>query len=364
MSNKCKMYENSDDNILRSVSVYYSMGVIGKRKYMKVRHSLSFKKALSKGKKFSCLKVANCRVPALLPYYKLVQFLDSVQIGTLHSVREQLCFDLSDEHKVNGYFRDLKEFMPQLAVFYLKLYKPDEFDWFGKPFTFTVAIGGDGAPFGKYDQSCSWLVSFLNVGKRFLSSDDNFLIFGANCSESCLAVERYITKLVSDVAYLESKAFTVDGKMVNFEFAEIPNDMKMLSFLGGELSNSAKYLSSFGNVTYDDMANLQLTFGRAHTNQWKPWDYGKRLKVAKQVEELKNKLAKTSLSANTKRGRVTSFIAEKQSRQEFAPRIGKLIEKAHIEPLHLKNNGCGFLFTLSLQLKYPNYHRMLQSFRR
>ena len=127
----------------------------------------------------------------------------------------------------------------------------------------------------------------MNVGKRFLSSDDNFLIFGANCSESCLAVERYITKLVSDVAYLESKAFTVDGKMVNFEFAEIPNDMKMLSFLGGELSNSAKYLSSFGNVTYDDMANLQLTFGRAHTNQWKPWDYGKRLKVAKQVEELK-----------------------------------------------------------------------------
>ena len=92
----------------------------------------------------------------------------------------------------------------------------------------------------------------MNVRKRFLSSDDNFVIFGANCSESCLAVERYITKLVSDVAYLESKALTVDGKTVNFEFAEIPNDTKMLSFLGGELRNSAKYFSSFGNVTYDD----------------------------------------------------------------------------------------------------------------
>lgn len=239
--------------------------------------------------------------------------------------------------------------MPQLAEFYLKLYKPDEFDWFEKPFTFTVAIGGDGAPFGKYDQSCSWLVSFLNAGKRFLSSDDNFLIFGANCSESCLAVERYTTKLVSDVAYLESKAFIVDGKTVNFEFAEIPNDMKMLSFLGGELSNSAKYFSSFGNVTYDDMANLQFIFGRAHTNQWKPLEYGKRLKVAKQVEELKNKLAQTPLSAITKRGRVTSFIAEKQSRQEFAPRIGRLIEKVHVEPLHLKNNGRAFLFTLILE---------------
>ena len=97
------MYENSDDNILRSVSVYYSMGVMGKRKYMKVCHSLSFKKALSKGK-FACLKVANCRVPALLPYYKPVQFLDSVQIGTLHSVREELCFDLSESTESMGTF--------------------------------------------------------------------------------------------------------------------------------------------------------------------------------------------------------------------------------------------------------------------
>ena len=103
---KCKLYENGDENILGSVSVYYRMGVMGKRKYTKVHLSFSFKnfKILSKGKKFSCLKVANCRVPALLPYYKLVQFLDSVNIGTLHSVREELCFDLNDADKVNGYF--------------------------------------------------------------------------------------------------------------------------------------------------------------------------------------------------------------------------------------------------------------------
>lgn len=88
--------------------------------------------------------------------------------------------------------------------------------------------------------------------------------------------------------------------------------MNMLSFLGEERNNSAEYFSSFDNVTYDDMANLQFTFGQAHTNQWTPWEYGKRIKVAKQVEELKNKLAKTSLSANTKRGRVTALIAEKQ----------------------------------------------------
>ena len=91
------------------------MDVMGKRKYTKVCHSFSFKK----GKKISCLKVANCRVPALLPYYKLVQFFDSVNIGTLHFVREEMCFDVNDADKVNGYFRNLIEFMAQLAEFNL-----------------------------------------------------------------------------------------------------------------------------------------------------------------------------------------------------------------------------------------------------
>ena len=104
------MYENSDDNIF-----CYSMGVMGKRKYMKVRHPLSFKKALSKGKRFACFRVANCCVPALLLYYKLVEFLDSVQIGTLHSVREELCFGFTSEHKINVYLCDLMKFMPRLT---------------------------------------------------------------------------------------------------------------------------------------------------------------------------------------------------------------------------------------------------------
>lgn len=86
--------------------------------------------------------------------------------------------------------------------------------------------------------------------------DDNFLIFGVNCFESCFVVERYIIKFVSDVVYLESKVFIVDGKIVKFEFVEIFNDMKVLLFLGGEFSNSVKYFLLFGNVIYDDMVNL------------------------------------------------------------------------------------------------------------
>ena len=343
---QCHSYETNEENMLRSIDVYYGMGVMGKRKYIKVRQSLSFKKVKSKFKKTERIKVANCSIPALVPYYKLIKFLEGVDIGNLYSVEEHLCGDGLD--KVNGFFRDLKEFLPRLAEFYLKAYKPEDFNWFKSPFTFKFAIGGDGAPFGKYDQSCAWLVSLLNVGKRFLSNEDNFMIFGANCSESCKAVERYVAQLGTDIKYLEGRVFNISGRDYKFELSELPNDMKMLCFLGGELSNSAKYFSSFANVSYDNMSSLQFTFGQSENNKWRPWNYERRLVVVKEVEALKKKLSKSPITENTKRVKITSFIAEKQSRQEFSPRAGKAINKAHVEPLHLKNNACAYMFKLVL----------------
>ena len=130
--------------MLRSIDVYYAMGVMGKRKYIKVRQSLSFKKVKSKFKKTERIKVANCSIPALVPYYKLVNFLKGVNIGNLYSVEEHLCKD--SPNKVNGYFRDLKEFLPRLAEFYLTVYKPEDFSWFGSPFTFMFAMGVMGLP--------------------------------------------------------------------------------------------------------------------------------------------------------------------------------------------------------------------------
>lgn len=341
----CDEYEKSQEHILRSVAVYYAMGVMGKRKYIKVRHSISFENAFSKSKKTTRIKVANCSIPVLVPYYKLAKFLDEINIGTLNSVEEHLCGDAGD--KANGVFRDLKEYLPWLAEFYLKVYKEEDFNWFGSPFTFKVAIGGDGAPFGKNDQS--WLVSFLNIGKRFLSNEDNFLIFGANCSESCPAVEKYVSMLVYDIAYLEKNVFEINGINVKFEFSELPNDMKMLCFLAGELSNSSKYFSTFGNVSYDDMSTLKATFGQSNGHQWRPWVYEKRLNVAKQVTAFKKQIVKSKLVKSSQRNKVTSFIAERKSRQEYNPRIGKLIDKAHVEPLHLKNNACALMFRYILE---------------
>ena len=44
------------------------------------------------------------------------------------------------------------------------------------------------------------------------------------------------------------------------------------------------------------------------------------------------------------RSKVTEFIVGKNSRQEFVPLIGKLIDLAHVEPLHIKNNAWQYFF--------------------
>ena len=129
------------------------------------------------------------------------------------------------------------------------------------------------------DSASAWLVGFRNLGNGILSSNENYLLFGANCSENCLPVQRFIKQLMVEIVEIEKKAFpiyvnetTVD---VKFKIAELPNDMKMMAFLAGELSNSAKFFSSFANVSTENCNAIDGTFGKEKNNKWKPWELGK-----------------------------------------------------------------------------------------
>ncbi len=93
-------------------------------------------------------------------------------------------------------------------------------------------------------------------------------------------------------------------------------------------------------MSSDNANDVKATFGVDETNTWKPWEYSSRIKVAKSVEALKKDLAVKKLSNSTKRNRITTFIASKKSRQEFVPLLGPLINRIHVDPLHLKNNAC------------------------
>lgn len=198
------------------------------------------------------IPVNNCPIPLLVPYNKLMPFVKSINIGTIYNAYGTLCDGLQEREKIQGCYRSLKELLIMLAEYYL-LFRPADLVWFDEADKFYVALGGDGAPFGKYNTACAWLLSFLNLGKGVLSSNENYLLFGAYCSEGCIPVSRFIHKLMVEIAEIQEQIFPVNinGTVVNAKFciAELPNDMKMLPYLAGELFNSAKYFSTFANVS-------------------------------------------------------------------------------------------------------------------
>ncbi len=150
---------------------------------------------------------------------------------------------------------------------------------------------------------------------------------------------------------------------VNFVVGELPNDMKMLAFSAGKLTNSATYVSTSADVSKDNLSNCKGTFGPETSNTWKPWKFNKQVNDANAVNKFKEKL-NPNLTKNTSGKKVTSFIAKQKSRQEFLPSVGDTIDKAHIEPLHLKNNARALAHhpLLKLGLSWSNLSSSVSSF--
>lgn len=48
-------------------------------------------------------------VPRLVPYNKLSLMLNEINVGTLYSVRDNLCHDLETGEQVEGCYRNLSE---------------------------------------------------------------------------------------------------------------------------------------------------------------------------------------------------------------------------------------------------------------
>ena len=118
----------------------------------------------------------------------------------------------------------------------------------------------------------------------------------------------------------------------------------MLAFLAEELSVSATYFLTFAKVNTANCDVVSGAFGTGPTHTWQPWNYNQRVAIAKEVEKLKLKHEKQKGSKVSKRKKVTNFISDKKSRQEFVPLLGRFVDRAHVEPLHPKNNACQQLF--------------------
>ena len=350
-------YFRSQENLLRSVNVYYSHNVIGKRKYMNIKRA-----SKAPG------------IPGLALYKDVAKKIRSVDIGTLFSINPKFTQDLDGEECGDGMYRCLITFLPRLAQFYLNVnnLRVDklkfDFNYTLKnenSYIFLIAIGGDEAP----QSGTSFLVSFLNIGKRVASSSENFLLFGANVKENGVVVRRYISFMLSQLKTLENEVYTVNvqGKeyFIEFKVELLPNDMKMLAFLGGELTNAAYFFTTFANVNKDDKNDISKKFSLKGDFAWKPFTYEKRIADAAKVASKKAELHKRNMKECMFRQNLTSFIGKSlKSRQEEIPLVGEYIDKAYCEPLHLKNNVVKemFLKVMNITLSETILPKTLKSF--
>lgn len=203
-------------------------------------------------------------------------------------------------------------YAPRLAEFYLKINdsRQDKLNFCEKfhremPSSklFLLSIGGDEAPLA----GTTFLLSFLNVGKRIASSFENYLIFGDNVKENGAVVRRYVLKLVSELRHLEKEVFEVqiNGNLftVEFKVESLPNDMKMLAFLAGELTNSAYYFTTFGNVNYGNVNDYRKKFNV----DWRTFRYADRVQDAIKVAKKKTDLSKKKISKTTYRNHITTY---------------------------------------------------------
>ncbi|XP_048587205.1 uncharacterized protein LOC116611873 [Nematostella vectensis] len=148
---KVKDYESSEANSIRSIRTLYNGGLIGKRKYTTMRNStdkLKEPEATEKTKLYTEF-MDGCKVPKPVPYKKLMQIINNINIGEVTDLGS-LAAKCSFPH-VDGVYRPLKPFLLQLADMYITAHEKNRcLHWFkGEKGTFQVAIGEDGAPFVK-----------------------------------------------------------------------------------------------------------------------------------------------------------------------------------------------------------------------
>ena len=245
--NVAKFESSFENNKLRSVRVLYSNGLLSKKKYISVRLNISTCFNGANNKRSGLKFMHDVTVPKLLSYPKLMQFVNSINTGNVKEFSD-FCNDLDDANQVYGSYRNLEEKLLELSDMYVSLDKKTPFLLnFGEPFWhFRVALGVDGAPFGKDDEATAWLLSFLNVGAGMF---------------------KFAQKLVLDVVDIEKHIYVLPDSNTKamFTLELIPFDMKWAASFSGELSNAAHFFSPFRNVSESNKCTVNGCLGPAET---------------------------------------------------------------------------------------------------
>ena len=115
-------FEKSKENVARSVKVLYSRGLLSKAKYKDLRLNLSISSNKKRKGRVSYKFFEDIIIPKLLPYDKLVKYINSVHVGSVKSFSD-FCKAQSVDNcdPVNGAYRELDEFLLVLAELYIEM---------------------------------------------------------------------------------------------------------------------------------------------------------------------------------------------------------------------------------------------------
>ena len=143
---KVKDYETSKENEVRSIRELYEGGILSKKEYSTKRNCSDVTKDADDNSKSEFVK--GCQVPKVISYKKLMKYINSINIGEVESLDSLPGYA---GPSANGVYRPLKSFLLLLADLYLSVHRKQScLHWFnGKENTFYIAVGADGAPFGK-----------------------------------------------------------------------------------------------------------------------------------------------------------------------------------------------------------------------
>ena len=124
VNNAVRKYEHSQTNLVRSVGVLYEGGISSKKQYNR-KHSRDIVEVDEHGKKHQTTFMHRCKVPKLMDYKRVMQFVESVDIGQIkdiprakksNSEKVQYKSGSNDENSdlhdaVSGCYRELEPFL-------------------------------------------------------------------------------------------------------------------------------------------------------------------------------------------------------------------------------------------------------------
>ena len=151
---RCKEYELSQSNQIRSMRILYEGGLIGKRKYTSIRNSCDIIQTGDKRNRKNQI-MEGCEIPKIVPFKTLIKYVNSIDIGEVVDL-QTLATKLSVESALVVY-RPLKPFLLRLVDLYLMVdIENPSLKWFNnEKSVIYVAIRADAAPLGKDDNATS-----------------------------------------------------------------------------------------------------------------------------------------------------------------------------------------------------------------